>query len=134
MIGATCAGVTKRGVFSTKMKPSASAPASTQSRASVDVGDAADLDARHRGHPPHLPSPLGRGAQSQLADLRGDVGGADERLADQHGVGARARHALDVVAREEAALADGDVAGRDQRERAERGREVGLERLEVRGC
>src|SRR5580765_5894754 len=28
-IGATCAGVTKRGVFSTKMKPSASAPAST---------------------------------------------------------------------------------------------------------
>src|SRR5437870_6587157 len=33
-IGATCAGVTKRGVFSTKMKPSASAPASTAVSAS----------------------------------------------------------------------------------------------------
>src|SRR5204863_9026285 len=33
-IGATCSGVTKRGVFSTKMKPSASAPASTHIRAS----------------------------------------------------------------------------------------------------
>src|ERR1043166_4716818 len=29
MMGAACSGVTKRGVFSTKMKPSASAPAST---------------------------------------------------------------------------------------------------------
>src|SRR5436309_2539735 len=29
MMGVACSGVTKRGVFSTKMKPSASAPAST---------------------------------------------------------------------------------------------------------
>src|SRR5262245_51023329 len=33
-IGATCSGVTKRGVFSTKMKPTASAPASTAVMAS----------------------------------------------------------------------------------------------------
>src|SRR5439155_24706779 len=33
-IGATCSGVMKRGVFSTKMKPSASAPASTAVSAS----------------------------------------------------------------------------------------------------
>src|SRR6267143_6676584 len=33
-IGATCSGVTKRGVFSTKMKPSASTPASTAVSAS----------------------------------------------------------------------------------------------------
>src|SRR3989442_5119392 len=33
-IGATCSGVTKRGVFSTKMNPRASAPASTAVSAS----------------------------------------------------------------------------------------------------
>src|SRR3989454_7747349 len=33
-IGATCSGVTKRGVFSTKMNPRASAPASTAVNAS----------------------------------------------------------------------------------------------------
>ena len=36
-IGATCSGVTKRGVPSTKMKPRASAPASTAVRASASV-------------------------------------------------------------------------------------------------
>src|SRR5438046_630076 len=34
MMGVACSGVTKRGVFSTKMKPSASAPASTAGIAS----------------------------------------------------------------------------------------------------
>src|SRR5262244_1527765 len=69
-IDATCSGVTKRGVFSTKMKPSASAPASTAVRASSRVV---------------MPQILTLTIESQLADLGGNVVRLHEALAHEDG-------------------------------------------------
>src|SRR5580765_4512589 len=69
--------------------------------------------------------------QSQLPELRGDVGGADEAFADEDCVGARGDHAADVGGGEEAALADHDRTGRDQREELERRGDVGLKGGEI---
>src|SRR5258705_6992470 len=162
-IGATCAGVTKRGVFSTKMKPSASAPASTAvfassrlvmpqifTRVIVEwVGrDAPPISPPARVATAHwvLPAPRCAPAgaalrqhillaswcasgvhQSQLPDFRGHVWGADEAFADEDCVGAGGDHAADVGGGEEAAFADDNGTGRDQREELERRRDVGLE-------
>src|SRR5207249_4965922 len=199
-IGATFSGVTKRGVFSTKMKPSASAPASTAVIASSRLvmpqiltrvidewggRDAPPISPPARGAPgsrvllapwcapggaapgsrvllapwcapggaaPGSRVPLapwcapGRGApgsrvllapcssrvhQGQLSDLRGNVGRADEALADEDRVGAGDDDLADVGRGEEAALADHDRAERDQRQELERGRDPRLERSEI---
>src|SRR5882672_9833897 len=171
-------GVTQRGVFSTKMNPRASAPASTATSASSRlvmpqiftrviaewVGrDAPPISpptrvARAQPAPPISPptrvaraqpaapiSPPTRAAagllsgsfcllrilKRQLADLGGDVAGADESFADQHGVGAGGDDPADVGAGEEAALADDDGAGRDRRRERERRFEARLERGQV---
>src|SRR5438093_808090 len=182
-IGATFSGVTKRGVFSTKMKPSASAPASTAVIASSRLvmpqiltrvidewggRDAPPISPPARGAPgsrvplapwcapggaaPGSRVPLapwcapGGGApgsrvllapcssrvhQGQLSDLRGNVGRADEALADEDRVGAGDDDLADVGRGEEAALADHDRAERDQRQELERGRDPRLERSEI---
>src|SRR5439155_430481 len=159
-IGATFSGVTKRGVFSTKMKPSASAPASTAVIASSRLvmpqiltrvidewggRDAPPISPPARGAPgsrvllapwcaPGGAAPGSRvllaprcfrGApgsrvllapcssrvhQGQLSDLRGNVGRADEALADEDRVGAGDDDLADVGRGEEAALADHDRA------------------------
>src|SRR5437867_7082719 len=216
-IGATFSGVTKRGVFSTKMKPSASAPASTAVIASSRLvmpqiltrvidewggRDAPPISPPARGAPgsrvllapwcapggaaPGSRVPLApwcapggaapgsrvppapwcalggaapgsrvllaprcfRGApgsrvllapcssrvhQGQLSDLRGNVGRADEALADEDRVGAGDDDLADVGRGEEAALADHDRAERDQRQELERGRDPRLERSEIAG-
>src|SRR5947199_215118 len=165
-IGATWAGVTKRGVFSTKMKPSASAPASTAVIASSRLvmpqiltrvidewggRDAPPISPPARGAPgsrvplapwcapgggaPGSRVPLApccsRVHQGQLSDLRGNVGRADEALADEDRVGAGDDDLADVGRGEEAALADHDRAERDQRQELERGRDPRLERSEI---
>src|SRR5207253_1461185 len=168
-IGATCSGVMKRGVFSTKMKPSASAPASTAVSASsrlvmpqiltrvviVEWGgrDAPPISPPVRGAPRSCvqsASPV-RGAwclrgrpalsascvrrsrvsQRQLAELGGDVGGADEAFADEDRVGAGRGDLANVGAGEEAALADHDRTRRDQRQELERRRDARLERGQI---
>src|SRR5206468_1327292 len=141
-IDATCSGVTNRGVFSTKMKPSASAPACTAIRASSRlvmpqiltriivewVGrDAPPISPPIRAAPDSA-SPISRpiraapdslgvsnpgSGQGQLADLGADVGRAHQALADQHRVRAGVDHAAHVAGREEPALADDERAGRD---------------------
>src|SRR5438093_1076126 len=146
-IGATCSGVTKRGVFSTKMNPRASAPASTAVNASSAlvmpqiltlivntwVGrDAPPMspparDARGQLAAPLRPTARGAGssahlrlAQRELPDLRGDVAGSDECFSDQHGVSAGSDDPAYVGAREEAAFADDDGPGRDRRRELQR--------------
>src|SRR5881628_525714 len=69
--------------------------------------------------------------QGQLSDLRGNVGRADEALADEDRVGAGDDDLADVGRGEEAALADHDRAERDQRQELERGRDPRLERSEI---
>src|SRR5437899_9204857 len=197
-IGATCSGVTKRGVFSTKMNPRASAPASTAVSASstfvipqiltlivsawvgrdappmsppardaraqpavalspsardaraqpaappslqardARVQPAAALSLPARWARVHPAAARGAGssthlrvAQCQLADLCGDVAGAHERLSDQHGVGAGGDDPAYVGAREEAALADDNGAGRDRRQELERRLQARLEGGEI---
>src|SRR3989442_11271722 len=65
MMGVACSGVTKRGVFSTKMKPSASAPASTAviaSRRFVMPQTLTRIMNNGGGEtPPPFPPPLARG-------------------------------------------------------------------------
>src|SRR5262245_60653269 len=207
-IGATFSGVIKRGVFSTKMNPSASAPASTAMSASsrlvmpqiftrviiewvgrdappispparVATGHyvllaprcapggaalrsrvllaswyapgGATLRSRVRLAPRCAPGGaalrsrvlLALGScvllawrpsavhQCQLADLRGDVVGADEAFADEDCVGAGGGDLMDVGRAEEAALADHDRPERNQRQELERGGDARLERGEV---
>src|SRR5881628_2878268 len=69
--------------------------------------------------------------QGQLSDLSGNVGRADEALADEDRVGAGDDDLADVGRGEEAALADHDRAERDQRQELERGRDPRLERSEI---
>src|SRR6267378_3348939 len=106
MIGAACSGVTNRGVPSTKMKPRASAPASTATLASSRFV---------------IPQTLTLTIERELPELRPDVDGADEPLADEHGVGARVDHAPDLVAGEEPALAHDDRPRRGGRAGARAG-------------
>ena len=81
MIGATCSGVTKRGVFSTKMKPRASAPASTATFASSGLV---------------MPQILILTTQPQLPNFRPHVRRPHQPLAHQHRVGAGRHHAPHV--------------------------------------
>src|SRR5713226_5548822 len=147
-IGATCSGVTKRGVFSTKMNPRASAPASTAVNASSRLVMPQILTLivstwGGRDAPPlSPPAPDARGqpaassahlllAQRELPDLRGDVAGSDESFTDQHGVSAGSDDPTYVGASEEAAFADDDGTGRDRRQELQRRLQARLEGGEV---
>src|SRR6266446_1999542 len=68
---------------------------------------------------------------SQLADLCRDVGRCDERLTHQHGVGSGHGHTLHLVAREEPALADDDVARGNPGQQLERRLDPRVERRQV---
>src|SRR2546425_12134166 len=116
MIGAACSGVTKRGVPSTKMKPSASAPASTASRASSGLV---------------IPQILTLVTERQLPDLGGHVAGPHESLADEDGVRARRHYGAHLRGGEKAALAHHDWPGRDQRKQLECRLHSRLERVQV---
>ena len=76
----------------------------------------------------HSPRRLDR---SQLADLCRDVGRRDERLAHQHGVGSGHSHTLHLVAGEEPALADDDVARGNPGQQLERRLDPRVERRQV---
>src|SRR3972149_6666946 len=104
MIAAAWAGVTWRGVPSTKMNPRASAPASQQSRASSALVIPQILIRIISGVP-----------QRELADLGGTGPRSHEPLAHQDRVRARRHDPLDILAREDAALAHGDMTGRHER-------------------
>src|SRR5262249_11700465 len=157
-MGATVSGVTKRGVVSTKMKPSASAPASTAVIASSRfvmpqiltrvIDEWGGRDAPPISPPVRVapgvrvqPAPGSRALlalrcpsrfpQRELADLRRNVLGADDAFADEDGVGAGAGDLVDVGRGEEATLADHDRSGRDLRQELERGRDARLEGGEV---
>src|SRR5712691_9880665 len=147
-IGATCSGVTKRGVFSTKMNPRASAPASTAVNASSRLVMPQILtlivNAWVGRHAPPMSPPArdARGrpaassahlllAQRELPDLRGDVAGSDESFTDQHGVSAGSDDPTYVGASEEAAFADDDGTGRDRRQELQRRLQARLEGGEV---
>src|SRR6266511_1115195 len=107
MIRAAASGVTKRGVPSTKMKPRASAPASTLSRASSMLVMPQIFTLTISG-------PVLR--EQKLPHLGAYVGRDD---------------ALNIRAGRDPALADRHWAGRDERQQTERGRENRLERLEI---
>ena len=78
MIAAAAAGSMKRGVPSTKMKPSASAPASTASRASATLVI-----------PQTFTLITSTVLERQLPHLGRHVGGPHETFADEDGVRAR---------------------------------------------
>src|SRR6267378_2763133 len=146
-IGATCSGVTKRGVFSTKMKPSASAPASTAVSASSRlvmpqiltrviaawVGrDAPPTSPPIRVATAYCIRPAPRGAPAGAAPgrwvlpaPRGASRVHQRQLAELGGNGGD--DPSNVGAGEEAALADHDRPRRDQRHELERRRDARLE-------
>src|SRR3990167_6352457 len=115
MMGAACSGVTKRGVPSTKMKPSASAPAWTAVSASSRRVIPQTLTLTTR----------------ELVNLGRDVAGSDEALAPEHGGGGGRRDPADLGAGEEPALAHDDGPRRNQRQELERRLDPRRERPEV---
>src|SRR5262249_51288705 len=145
-IAAACSGVTKRGVFSTKMKPSASAPACTAIRASStlvmpQILTRVIIEWVGRGAPPISPPIHGapdapsvstpHSRQRQLADLRADIGGLHQSLADQHGMRASIDDPAHVVAGEESALAHDRRPRRDLRQQRQRRLDARLEGREI---
>src|ERR1700693_4945830 len=90
MIAAAAAGSMKRGVPSTKMKPSASAPASTATRASATLVIPQTFTLVNSALPswlrPSARTATPRSQERQLAHLGLHVGGAHEPFADEDGV------------------------------------------------
>src|SRR5713101_7194076 len=152
-IGATCSGVTKRGVFSTKMNPRASAPASTAVNASSRLvmpqiltlivstwggRDAPPMSppARDVRGPPAVPvSPPARDARGQPAASSAHLRLAQRELPDLRGDVAGSDESFTdqhgVGASEEAAFADDDGTGRDRRQELQRRLQARLEGGEV---